>query len=53
MTKLPDIDIDFADRTQILNYIQGTNARLSNEKAHNTGVYFTDIPTDVNGIATV
>ena len=53
MTKLPDIDIDFADRTQILNYIHGTSARLSNEKAHNTGVYFTDIPTDINGIATV
>ena len=53
MTKLPDIDIDFSDRTQILSHIPGTPARLANGRPHNTGVYFTDIPTDTHGIATI
>ncbi len=53
MIDLPDIDIDFADRTSILNHINGTPARLENNKKHNTGVYFTDIPVAGDGIATI
>mgnify|MGYP000146249025 CR=1 FL=1 len=43
---LPDIDIDCADRDKILNLVRGTPARLGTGKKHNTGVYFTGIPTD-------
>jgi hypothetical protein len=44
-----DIDIDFADRNQILNLIRHTPARqIVNEQVrrHNSGVYVTDIPYD-------
>jgi hypothetical protein len=53
MSDLPDIDIDFADRTQVLGLIPHTPARLETNKQHNTGVYFTDIPRSVDGIATI
>ena len=36
---LPDIDIDFADRTQALELFKHTPAKLK-ERKHNTGVYF-------------
>jgi len=44
-----DIDIDFANREQILNVLPHTAAAIIKEgraTKHNTGVYFTDIPTD-------
>jgi hypothetical protein len=44
-----DIDIDFADRNQILNLIKHTPARQESNtdtKQHNSGVYVTDIPVD-------
>lgn len=44
-----DIDIDFGDRTQILNLISHIPASIiKNDKLskHNTGVYFTKIPID-------
>ena len=44
-----DIDIDFANREQILNLLPHTPATIIKDKQatkHNTGVYFTDIPTD-------
>lgn len=44
-----DIDIDFADRTQILSVIQHIKAsRTEQDKtvAHNTGVYLQSIPHD-------
>jgi len=41
---LPDIDIDFADRTQILDKIEHRVAKLDTGKKHNTGVYATEIP---------
>lgn len=44
-----DIDIDFANREQILNVLPHTAATIIKEgraTKHNTGVYFTDIPTD-------
>jgi len=53
MIDLPDIDIDFADRTSVLKHISHTPARLETGKQHNTGVYFTDIPRAVDGLATV
>ena len=45
-----DIDIDFADRTQILSLIKHTPARQLQDqqvRRHNSGVYVTDIPLDV------
>ena len=53
MRDMPDVDIDFADRTQLLQYVSGTPARLDTGVRHNTGVYFTDIPRDTAGAATV
>jgi hypothetical protein len=50
---LPDIDIDFADRTSVLKHISHTPARLETGKRHNTGVYFTDIPRASDGLATI
>jgi hypothetical protein len=45
---VPDIDIDFADRQKILDVLPHTRATIWDDKgikSHNTGVYFTDIPT--------
>ena len=45
---MPDIDIDFADRQKILDVLPHTRATIWDDKGikpHNTGVYFTDIPT--------
>ena len=41
---MPDIDIDFADRTAILEKFQHRIAKLDKGKKHNTGIYFTEIP---------
>jgi hypothetical protein len=44
-----DIDLDFADRTQILSLIKHTPARQLQDgqvRKHNSGVYVTDIPYD-------
>jgi len=38
---MPDIDIDFADRSVILSKIQHRVAKLDTGKKHNTGVYVT------------
>lgn len=60
-----DIDIDLANRDQLLNLIKVTPARLTkfgiqarekvgNKQIHNTGVYATDIPYDpVNRCAAI
>lgn len=52
-----DIDIDFADREQILQLIQHTPAsqRKNNSMvAHNTGVYVTNMPVDpFTGLASI
>ena len=45
-----DIDIDFADRDHVLKLIHHTPARQvvdGRVRRHNSGVYVTDIPTDV------
>jgi len=44
-----DIDIDFADRDDILKLIEHTSARQEREdgiRKHNSGVYVTEIPYD-------
>ncbi len=52
-----DIDIDLADRTQLLNLIRHTTARQLHQgqvRRHNSGVYVTAIPQDpVNGCAAI
>lgn len=47
--KTPDIDIDFADRNQILQLVDHVPARQQHHgevRRHNSGVYVTDIPWD-------
>ena len=44
-----DIDIDVADRDRALSFLKHTNAAIIRDgknTKHNTGVYFTEIPTD-------
>ena len=49
-----DIDIDFANRENVLKLIQHTPARQSNGRKHNSGIYVTDIPVDpVNQCAAI
>jgi DNA polymerase III alpha subunit len=43
---MPDIDIDFADRTLALEKLKHAVARLDDNKKHNTGVYVQNIPSD-------
>jgi DNA polymerase III alpha subunit len=54
---MPDIDIDFANRTLALSHLPHISAAITNEnsfKKHNTGVYCQSIPYNpVNGISTV
>jgi hypothetical protein len=52
-----DIDLDLADRDQLLKLIQATPARQLHQgqvRRHNSGVYVTDIPYDpVNACAAI
>ena len=52
-----DIDLDFADRDQLLKLIQATPARQLHQgqvRRHNSGVYVTDIPYDpINACAAI
>lgn len=52
-----DIDIDLADRDQLLPLLQATPARQDingQVRRHNSGVYVTDIPQDpINGCAAI
>jgi DNA polymerase III alpha subunit len=41
---MPDIDIDFADRSIILDKLKHRVAKLDTGKKHNTGIYATEIP---------
>jgi len=51
---MPDIDIDFADRTIVLAQIKHRVAKLNTGKKHNTGVYTTEIPHNpIDNLATV
>jgi hypothetical protein len=57
MVMSADIDIDFADRDQVLKLISATPARQITQnqvRRHNSGVYVTDIPWDpVNACAAI
>jgi hypothetical protein len=57
MVMSADIDIDLADREQLLKLIQATPARQLHQgqvRRHNSGVYVTDIPWDpVNACAAI
>lgn len=49
-----DIDIDLADRQQILSHIKHIAASIDHASPHNTGIYVTEIPHDpVTGRATL
>jgi DNA polymerase III alpha subunit len=49
-----DIDIDFGDRTSILDIIQHIPASLDGSKRHNTGIYCHAIPTNpLTGAASI
>ena len=51
---MPDIDIDFPDRTQVLDIIKHVPAILDQNKKHNTGVYCQEIPTNpLTGFASI
>jgi len=51
---MPDIDIDFADRNDILNKIKHRVAKLDTGKKHNTGIYVTEVPHNpVDNLATI
>jgi len=51
---MPDIDIDFADRSVILEKIPHRVAKLDTGKKHNTGVYVTECPHNpVDNLATI
>jgi len=43
---MPDIDIDFKDRTRVLDIINHIPAILEDGKKHNTGVYCHSIPVN-------
>jgi len=51
---MPDIDIDFADRTKVLDIIKHVPAVMAEGKKHNTGVYCHEIPTNpLTGMASI
>lgn len=51
---MPDIDIDFKSRSDILNILPHRIAKLPNGKNHNTGIYATEIPYNpINNQATI
>jgi hypothetical protein len=51
---MPDIDIDFADRSVILSKIQHRVAKLDTGKKHNTGVYVTECPHNpIDNLSTI
>jgi DNA polymerase III alpha subunit len=54
---MPDIDIDFLDRTEALKYLKHTPAAIEDTgtfKKHNTGVYCTSIPYNpLTGMSTI
>jgi hypothetical protein len=51
---MPDIDIDFADRTKVLDIIKHVPAVMAEGKKHNTGAYCHEIPTNpLTGMASI
>jgi DNA polymerase III alpha subunit len=54
---MPDIDIDFLDRTAVLEKFKHVAASMEDDgafKKHNTGIYCTDIPYNpITGMSTI
>jgi DNA polymerase III alpha subunit len=54
---MPDIDIDFADRTLALEHFKHVTAAIEDNgtfKKHNTGVYCTSVPNNpITGLSTI
>ena len=51
---MPDIDLDFPDRSVLLEKLQHRVAALPTGKKHNTGVYVTEIPCNpIDNLATI
>jgi DNA polymerase III alpha subunit len=51
---MPDIDIDFFNRSSVLDVIQHIPAALEDGKKHNTGVYCQEIPVNpLTGVASI
>ena len=54
---MPDIDIDFADRTKALEYFKHVTAAIEDNgtfKKHNTGIYCTSVPYNpITGLSTI
>lgn len=51
-----DIDIDLGDRSKALEHLRHFDASMTRGDhlgRHATGVYFTEIPHDINGLATI
>tara|TARA_B100002049_G_scaffold218026_1_gene184933 strand:- start:50 stop:613 length:564 start_codon:yes stop_codon:yes gene_type:complete len=44
--KLPDIDIDLKNRDDVLTVLKHIPASITDDKKHNTGVYFNSIPVN-------
>ena len=54
MIDLPDIDIDFPNRDEILNKLPHRVAKLNTGKKHNTGIYVTEVPHNpVDNLSTI
>ena len=50
---MPDIDLDLPDRKKVLDIMNHIPASIQNKK-HNTGVYFQNIPYDpINEISSI
>ena len=51
---MPDIDIDFADRSRVLDIIKHVPAVMAEGKKHNTGVYCHEIPVNpLTGLSSI
>jgi len=54
---MPDIDIDFADRTIALEKFKYVTASINDQgtfKKHNTGIYCTSVPYNpITGLSTI
>lgn len=54
MNKLPDIDIDLADRwplLECLDHVKATQIIDERRRSHNSGIYLQAIPQDMQGLA--
>jgi hypothetical protein len=51
---MPDVDLDFGNRNEILSLIEHTSAVLENGEKHNSGIYTTEITKNIlSGMASI